>query len=178
MKTQVDTREWGVKKKSRVWSSAVLLKTNELFKASVESKSTEWTMMVSQGDIALLQRITQPEAQSQSLSDSAGLACGRQRKGRSGAAAPCTLHWNWASFQGETGLLSPPRPGREFRDENANESANSDIFVLNDRTGSSHTKTSGYNYIVNIKCLSPSNWDNCNHLFVHWGQDSIKTLQQ
>lgn len=65
-------------------------------------------MMVSQGDIALLQRITQPEAQSQSLSNSAGLACGRQRKGRSGAAAPCTLHWNWASFQGETGFWAHP----------------------------------------------------------------------
>lgn len=32
-------------------------------------------------------------------------------------------------FRGKTGLLSPPRPGREFRDENANESGSSAIFV-------------------------------------------------
>lgn len=83
--------------------------------------------MVSQGDITLLQRITQPEAQSQSVSGSAGPACGERAAGGGvlqPPPLPCTLHWNWASFQGgekKNGLLSPPRPGREFRDENANE---------------------------------------------------------
>lgn len=106
--------------------------------------------MVSQGDITLLQRITQPKAQSQLVSGSAGPACGERR----GTAAPYTRHWNWASFQGKTGLLSPPRPGREFRAENANESGSSAIFVANDRSGLSYTKPVGSNYMVNMKCLS------------------------
>lgn len=37
--------------------------------------------MVSQGDITLLQRITQPEAQSQSVSGSVGPACGERAVG-------------------------------------------------------------------------------------------------
>ena len=57
-------------------------------------------------------------------------------------------------LSGENGLLSPPRPGRELRDENANESGSSAIFVSNDRTGSRYTKPMGSNYMVNMKCLS------------------------
>lgn len=99
---------------------------------------------------------------------------GRERNGRRGTAAPSTLRCNWASFQGKTRLLSPPRPGREFRDENANESGSSAIFVANDRSGSSYTKPAGSNYMVNMKCLSRWDCDVCKRLFVNHGQDLIK----
>lgn len=48
--------------------------------------------MVSQGDVTLLQRITQPEEQSQLVSGSANLACGQRERGGAGLQPPahCT----------------------------------------------------------------------------------------
>lgn len=87
----------------------VLLKANEPFKGSGENKSTEWAVMVSQGDITLLQKIAQPKAQSQLVWSSAGSAWGERR----GAEAPIHCRENWASFQGKTGLSEPTQAWQE-----------------------------------------------------------------
>lgn len=100
-----------------------------------------------------------------------------KEKGEEGVMQPpCTLHWNWASFQGKTGLLSPPRPGRDFSDEGANESGRCIIFVSNGNRGLCYTKQTGSDYKVNMACLSPWNQDICKHWFIHQGQDLIKPL--
>lgn len=113
-------------------------------------------MMLNQGDTTLLQSITPPEAQSQTLSGSAGLACGKN-EGKGGALQPpghCTGNGP-PSFQGKTALLSPPSLDRELCDENVNESDRFASIVSNDRTGSNYTKQKESNYMVNMKCLYP-----------------------
>lgn len=56
---------------------------------------------VSQGDITLLQRITQPKAQSQSVSGSAGPACG-EKGGALQPPAHCTR--TGPPFRGKQGF--------------------------------------------------------------------------
>lgn len=128
----------------------VLLKANEPFKGSGENKSMEWAVMVSQGDITLLQKIAQPKAQSQLVWSSAGSAWGERR----GAEAPIHCRETGPLFKGKQGFLSPPRPGRKVRAQNTNSSGNSTISVANNRSASSSTKPVASNYMVNMKCLS------------------------
>lgn len=144
----------------------VLLKANEPFKGSGENKSTEWAVMVSQGDITLLQKIAQPKVQSQLVWSSAGSAWGERR----GAEDPILCRETGPLFRGKQGFLSPPRPGRKVRAPNANCSGNSTIFVANDGSALSATKPVASNYIVNIKCLSLET-QVCKHLFVDFGND-------
>lgn len=140
-RTQTDTgtrvKQWardrGVKAEFGA-GSAVLLKANEPFKGSVESKSTEWAVMVSQGDITLVQKITQPISLWFCWSS-------MWERGEGGVPQPpAHCAGTGPPFRGKTGLLSPPRPGREFRDENSNEIGSPAIFVSKDRTGSNYTK--------------------------------------
>lgn len=101
-------RERGVKAEFGA-GSAVLLKANEPFKGSEENKSTEWAVMVSQGDITLLQRITQPKAQSQSVSGSAGPVCGEGEVGGGELLQPpahCT--GTGPPFRGKQGFWAHP----------------------------------------------------------------------
>lgn len=115
--------------------------------------------MVSQGDITPLQRITQPGAQSQSLSGSAGSACGRR------GTAHCTR--TGPPFRGN-GLLSPPRSDREFCDENANSRERSVILFQVSRTGSSHIKPTCSYIVANMECLPASNCKVYMCLFEHY----------
>lgn len=62
--------------------------------------------MVSQGDITLLQRITQPEAQSQSVSGSAGSACG-ERQGEEGYCRPLHAALELCLLSGGNGAFEP-----------------------------------------------------------------------
>lgn len=57
--------------------------------------------MVSQGDITLLQRITQPEAQSQSLFGSAGPACGARAVGGGVLQPPAHCTGTGPHFRGK-----------------------------------------------------------------------------
>lgn len=132
------------------WAMQVLLKANEPFKGSGENKSTKWAVMVSRGDIAPLQKITQPKVQSQLVWSSAGSAWGERR----GDEAPIHCRQTGPLFKGKQGFLSPPRPGRKVRAQNTNSSGNSAIFVANDNTHTSYTKPVASNYMVNMKCLS------------------------
>ena len=103
-------RERGVKTEFGA-GSAVLLKSNEPFKGSEENKSTEWAVMVSQGDITLLQRITQPEARSQSASGSAHPAIGERDTGEEGYSSPLhTAHCTGTGppFRGKQGFWAHP----------------------------------------------------------------------
>lgn len=64
--------------------------------------------MVSQGDITLLQRITQPEAQSQSVSGSAALACQREtEEGEEQCCSPLHAALELGLLSGENRAFEP-----------------------------------------------------------------------